>query len=169
MIEIHLLRPLRVTWKNVLEKLGNSMRPPKLKGGDIRIGDQVHKRPRWLGLCHAPNPKEFKAWEIHSKGTCRFFLFGKSNYRRSFFSLLFHRIRIYNHTKISITSQSSITHLRTITKNHVPSHNTWIYYKTLIKLHKVIILSRIRTLTSGLGLASQRLTNLKWPTSNRIN
>ena len=52
--------------------------------------------------CHAPNPKGSKAWEKHPKGTCRFFLFGKSNYRRSLFSFLFQRIRIYNHTKIFI-------------------------------------------------------------------
>ena len=51
--------------------------------------------------CHAPNPKGSKACEIHPNGTCRFFLFSKSNYRRSLFSFLFQRLRIYNHTKIS--------------------------------------------------------------------
>ena len=48
-------------------------------------------------FCHTPNPKGSKAWEIHSKGICRFFLFGKPNYRRSLFSFHFHKIRIYSH------------------------------------------------------------------------
>ena len=55
----------------------------------------------YIYICHAPNSKGSKTWEIHPKGTCKFFLFGKSNYRRSLFSFLFHGIRIYNHTKIS--------------------------------------------------------------------
>ena len=51
----------------------------------------------------------------------------------------------------------------------MPPYNIGIYYKTLIGLHKVTILSRIRTLTLSLGLPRQRLTNLKQLTSNRIN
>ena len=43
------------------------------------------------------------------------------------------------------------------------------YITKLINLHKVTILSRLRTLTLSLGLPRQRLTNLKRPTSNRIN
>ena len=43
------------------------------------------------------------------------------------------------------------------------------YITKLIKLHKVTILSRLRTLKSSLGQLRQTLTNLKRPTSNRIN
>ena len=72
-----------------------------IKMDDVYIG---RSREKWDGYCHAPNSKGSKGWEIHPKGTYRFFLFDNSNYRRSFFAFLFHRIRIYNHTKIS-TSQ----------------------------------------------------------------
>ena len=60
------------------------------------LKDKMPWLTNWT-TCHAPNPKGSKAWETHPKDTCRFFLLGKSNYRRSLFSFHFHRIRIYNH------------------------------------------------------------------------
>ena len=54
----------------------------------------------WSIIYHALNPKGSKACEIHPKGTCRFFLLANQTIGDLFF-FLFHRIRIYNHTKIS--------------------------------------------------------------------
>ena len=53
-------------------------------------------------MCHTPEPNRGSKNEKYIlKVSIDFFLFGKSNYRRSLFSFLFHRIKIFNHTKIS--------------------------------------------------------------------
>ena len=62
-----------------------------------------------------------------------------------------------------------MTHLQTIQTTNNMSPNIHENSKLQINKHKVMILSKVCNLNKNLSLPYPRLTDLKYPTSNRIS